>query len=364
VRVLIAGGGTGGHIMPALAVADALQKQYHTELLFVGTARGLESRLVPQAGHRLELIQVGQLKNVSLLIRLRTLLDLPMSVLHCRKLLQQFRPDVVIGVGGYASGPAMIAAILARIPTLAVEPNAFPGLANRLVGKNVSAAAVNFDPALKYFRNAQVTGIPVRSEFFQLQPRPENAPPHLLIFGGSQGARVLNQTMPQIVARLLDAIPGLTILHQAGARHAEQTQAAYAASGADPSRWQVHAFLDDMARRFEAADLVLSRSGASTVAEEMAAGKPALLVPFPGAADDHQRKNAEVMAGAGAATLLIESEMTPERLLGSLTAMLGDRAELLAMGERARTLAHPDAARRIAAIAADLIVCPPQVLSL
>jgi UDP-N-acetylglucosamine--N-acetylmuramyl-(pentapeptide) pyrophosphoryl-undecaprenol N-acetylglucosamine transferase len=362
--VLIAGGGTGGHIMPALAVADALQKQYHTELLFVGTARGLESRLVPQAGHRLELIQVGQLKNVSLLIRLRTLLDLPMSVLHCRKLLQQFRPDVVIGVGGYASGPAMIAAILARIPTLAVEPNAFPGLANRLVGKNVSAAAVNFDPALKYFRNAQVTGIPVRSEFFQLQPRPENAPPHLLIFGGSQGARVLNQTMPQIVARLLDAIPGLTILHQAGARHAEQTQAAYAASGADPSRWQVHAFLDDMARRFEAADLVLSRSGASTVAEEMAAGKPALLVPFPGAADDHQRKNAEVMAGAGAATLLIESEMTPERLLGSLTAMLGDRAELLAMGERARTLAHPDAARRIAAIAADLIVCPPQVLSL
>ena len=364
MRVLIAGGGTGGHIMPALAVADALQKQYHTELLFVGTARGLESRLVPQAGHRLELIQVGQLKNVSLLIRLRTLLDLPMSVLHCRKLLQQFRPDVVIGVGGYASGPAMIAAILARIPTLAVEPNAFPGLANRLVGKNVSAAAVNFDPALKYFRNAQVTGIPVRSEFFQLQPRPENAPPHLLIFGGSQGARVLNQTMPQIVARLLDAIPGLTILHQAGARHAEQTQAAYAASGADPSRWQVHAFLDDMARRFEAADLVLSRSGASTVAEEMAAGKPALLVPFPGAADDHQRKNAEVMAGAGAATLLIESEMTPERLLGSLTAMLGDRAELLAMGERARTLAHPDAARRIAAIAADLIVCPPQVLSL
>ena len=249
----------------------------------------------------------------------------------------------------------MIAAILGRIPTLAVEPNAFPGLANRLVGKHVSAAAVNFDPALKYFRNAQVTGIPVRIEFFHLQPRPENVPPHLLIFGGSQGASVLNQTMPQIVARLLDAIPGLTILHQAGARHAEQTQAAYAVSGADPSRWQVHAFLDDMARRFEAADLVLSRSGASTVAEEMAAGKPALLVPFPGAADDHQRKNAEVMAGAGAATLLIESEMTPERLLASLTGMLSNRAELRTMGKRARTLAHPDAARRIAAMAADLI---------
>jgi UDP-N-acetylglucosamine--N-acetylmuramyl-(pentapeptide) pyrophosphoryl-undecaprenol N-acetylglucosamine transferase len=354
VKVLIAGGGTGGHIMPALAIADALQKQYQSELLFVGTARGLESRLVPQAGHRLELIQVGQLKNVSLATRLRTLFDLPMSVQHCRKLLKQFRPDVVIGVGGYASGPAMIAAILGRIPTLAVEPNAFPGLANRLLGKHVSAAAVNFEPALKYFRNAQVTGIPVRAEFFHLQPRPADTPPHLLIFGGSQGARVLNRTMPLIVARLLDAVPGLTILHQAGARLVEETQAAYAASGTDPARWQVQAFLDDMARRFEAADLVLSRSGASTVAEEMAAGKPALLVPFPGAADDHQRKNAEVMASAGAAALLIESEMTADRLLDSLTAMLRNPAELRAMGGRARTLAHPDAAVRIAAMAAQL----------
>lgn len=354
MRVLIAGGGTGGHIMPALAIAGALQKQYHAELLFVGTPRGLESRLVPQAGHKLELIQVGQLKNVSLATRARTMLDLPMSVVHCRRLLKRFRPDVVIGVGGYASGPAMIAAILARIPTLAVEPNAFPGLANRLVGKRVSAAAVNFEPALKYFRNAHVTGIPVRAEFFNLQPRSANAPPHLLIFGGSQGARVLNRTMPQIAARVLDGVPGLTILHQAGARHAEETQAAYAASGADPSRWQVHAFLDDMARRFEAADLVLSRSGASTVAEEMAAGKPALLVPFPGAADDHQRKNAEVMAAAGAAVMLIEAEMTAERLLESLTAMFADQTELRAMGERARTLAHPDAASRIAAIAAEL----------
>jgi len=355
VKVLIAGGGTGGHIMPALAIADALQKQYQAELLFVGTARGLESRLVPQAGHRLELIKVGQLKNVSLITRLRTLFDLPMSVLHCRTLLKQFQPDVVIGVGGYASGPAMVAAILARIPTLAVEPNAFPGLANRLVGKHVSAAAVNFEPALKYFRNARVTGIPVRAEFFNLKSRPADAPLHLLIFGGSQGARVLNQTMPQIAARLLEAVPGLTILHQAGARSAEETQAAYAASGADPARWQVHAFLDDMARRFEAADLVLSRSGASTVAEEMAAGKPALLVPFPGAADDHQRKNAEVMASAGAASLLIEAGMTPESLLASLTAMLGDRAALRAMGERARVLAHPDAAAEIALMAKNLI---------
>lgn len=354
MRVLIAGGGTGGHIMPALAIAEALKQEHQAELLFVGTPRGLESRLVPQAGHRLELIQVGQFNNVSLATRLRTLADLPASLLHCRRLLKHYRPDVVISVGGYASGPATMAAILAGIPTLAVEPNAYPGMANRLVGKHVSAAAVNFAPAMKYFRNAQVTGIPVRAEFFRLQTRRGDAPPHLLVFGGSQGARALNRTMPQIAARLLDAVPGLTILHQAGARHAEETQAAYAAGGADPARWQVHAFLDDMPRRFEAADLILSRSGASTVAEEMAAGKPALLVPFPGAADDHQRKNAEVMVAANAARLLVESEMTPERLLETLTALLLDRQALRRMGENARKLAHPDAAARIARMVADL----------
>ncbi|SRR5579883_109529 len=354
MRVLIAGGGTGGHIMPALAIAQALRQKYQAELLFVGTPRGLESRLVPQAGHRLELIQVGQFNHVSLTTRLRTLFDLPASLLHCRKLLKQFRPEVVISVGGYASGPATIAAILARIPTLAVEPNAYPGMANRLVGKHVSAAAVNFEPAIRYFRNAQVTGIPVRAEFFRLQMRPADAPSHLLVFGGSQGARALNRAMPPIVARLLGAVPGLTILHQAGARHAEETQAAYAATGADPARWQVHAFLDDMPRRFEAADLILSRSGASTVAEEMAAGKPALLVPFPGAADDHQRKNAEVMVQANAARMLIESEMAPERLLETLVSLFKDRMALRQMGENARKLAHPDAAEKIADMVARL----------
>lgn len=354
MRVLIAGGGTGGHIIPALAIADELRQQHSAEILFVGTPRGLESRLVPQAGYRLELIKVGQLKNVSLKTRLRTMLDLPMSFSHCRKLLKHFRPHVVIGVGGYASGPAMGAAIFDEIPTLAFEPNAYPGLANRLVGKYVSAAAVNFDPALRFFRKAQVTGIPVRAEFFRLRPRLDGATPHLLVFGGSQGARVLNRTMPMIAKRLLDAVPGLTILHQAGARLAEETLMAYSASDSDPSRWQVHAFLDDMPRRFEAADLVLARSGASTVAELMAAGKPALLVPFPGAADDHQRKNAEVMVAADAAKMLIESEMTPERLLQTLITMLGGPAALRTMGQQARTLAHPDAAARIAAMVVEL----------
>ncbi|MGA7886820.1 MAG: UDP-N-acetylglucosamine--N-acetylmuramyl-(pentapeptide) pyrophosphoryl-undecaprenol N-acetylglucosamine transferase, partial [Acidobacteriaceae bacterium] len=261
--------------------------------------------------------------------------------------------------GGYASGPMMAAAVLTRVPTLAFEPNAVPGMANRLVGRWVTAAAVNFAPAAQYFRNAQVTGIPVRAEFFRLAERPAGAAPHLLVFGGSQGARALNQTMPKIAPALLGSIPGLTILHQAGARHAEATLAAYEASGAPRERWQVAAFLDDMPKRFEAADLVLARSGASTVAELSAAGKPALLVPFPQAADDHQRRNAEEMARAGAAEMLLEagltgSDGTGEPLKRMLMEMLGDPARLRAMAAQARTLAHPDAAERIAAMAMEI----------
>ena len=307
LRVLIVGGGTGGHVIPAIAIADELRDRHGASVRFVGTPRGFETRLVPQAGYPLDLIEAGQLKGVSLGTRLKTLLDLPRGVVRCFKILAEFRPQVVVGVGGYASGPGMAAALLKRVPTLAFEPNAMPGLANRLIGKRVSAAAVNFPPACTYFRNAEVTGIPVRKEFFAVADAPRSGAPNLLIFGGSQGARVFNALLPQIVHELLAAIPGLTILHQAGAKHVEATQAAYAASGADPVRWQVHPFLDEMSRRFAEADLVLARSGASTVAELSAAGKPALLVPFPFAADDHQRKNAEVMVAAGAADMRSES---------------------------------------------------------
>src|SRR5271170_3671937 len=170
LRVLIAGGGTGGHVIPAVAIADELRRRYSAEVRFMGTARGFETRLVPQAGYELELIEVGQLKGVSLRTRLRTLLDLPLGVRRCFEILNTFRPDVVVGVGGYASGPGMVAALRKRIPTLAFEPNAAPGLANRLVGKWVNAAAVSFAPACEYFRNATVTGIPVRKEFFAVEP--------------------------------------------------------------------------------------------------------------------------------------------------------------------------------------------------
>jgi UDP-N-acetylglucosamine--N-acetylmuramyl-(pentapeptide) pyrophosphoryl-undecaprenol N-acetylglucosamine transferase len=346
LRVLIAGGGTGGHILPALAVARELVARHSAEVLFVGTAHGMESCLVPEAGFNLRLIDVGQLKNVSMLTRLRTLLSLPRSIFACKRLIREFRPNVVFGVGGYASGPAMAAALRLKIPTMAFEPNAMPGLANRLVGKRVQAAAVNFPSAARWFRNAEVTGIPVRQEFFAL-----SAPttPHLLIFGGSQGARLFNAHVPLIIPALLHAIPGLTVLHQSGIRHFEQTQAAYAASGADPKRWQVQPFIDDMPQQFAQATLVMARSGASTVAELAAAGKPALLVPFAAAADDHQRRNAEEMVKAGAALMLDEHDLdVPGKLLAALTSLLQSQEGLDAMAVAARTQAHPAAAERIA----------------
>jgi UDP-N-acetylglucosamine--N-acetylmuramyl-(pentapeptide) pyrophosphoryl-undecaprenol N-acetylglucosamine transferase len=356
LRVLIAGGGTGGHVIPALAIARELRDAHGAEVRFAGTSRGLETRLVPEAGFSLDLVRSGQLKNVSLATRLRTAIDLPLGVVECIRLLRAFRPHVVAGVGGYASGPAMLAAILLRLPTLAFEPNAVPGLANRLVGRWVSAAAVNFAQTERYFRNARVTGIPVRAEFFAIAPKSAAVPSRLLVFGGSQGARILNEAMPKIAQRLLEQFANLEIVHQTGARHAESTAEAYARAGlAGRQRVHVQPYLDQMPREFAAADLILCRSGASTMAELGAAGRASLLVPFALAADDHQRRNAEVFLQAGAACILTEAELgDPERLLNVLAVLLADPAGLRVMGERARTLARPDAAHKIASIIVQL----------
>ncbi len=355
MRVLIAGGGTGGHVIPALAIARELRDVHDAEVRFVGTARGLETRLVPEAGFPLELIKVGQLKGVSLMTRLRTLADLPVGIVRCAAMLRSYKPDVVIGVGGYASGPAMMAAILLRIPTLAFEPNAVPGLANRLVGKRVSAAAVNFEETRQFFRNARVTGIPVRREFFDILQKPAGATKRLLVFGGSQGARVLNEIMPKIVTRLLEAVPGLEIVHQAGGRHGESTKEAYQKVLLTWDRVRVQPYLEDMVSEFAAADLMLCRSGASTMAELAAAGKPAVLVPFPQAADDHQRKNADAFVSAGAAKLIVEAQLTEATLLALLIEVLDSDASRIQMAHRARSLAYPQAVEEIAKIAVALV---------
>jgi UDP-N-acetylglucosamine--N-acetylmuramyl-(pentapeptide) pyrophosphoryl-undecaprenol N-acetylglucosamine transferase len=349
LRVMIAGGGTGGHVMPALAIGRELRDKHGADVRMIGTARGIEAKLVPEAGFRLELVRSGQLKNVSLMTRARTMLDLPLGVLHCVGLLREFKPQVVVGVGGYASGPAMIAAVLLRIPTLAYEPNAVPGLTNRVLGKYVSAAAVNFAQTAQYFRNAEVTGVPVRPEIFEIPARPAGSAIRLLVTAGSNGALVFNETMPKILKQLLEAVPGLTIVHQAGARRLEETRAEFVASGADPERWAVEAFLTDMPAQYAAADVVLARAG-STVAEICAAGRASLLVPFAGAADDHQRKNAEVLVAAGAAEMLLQSDVTAETLLAALLGLLTDEARRSEMAARAKALARPGALERIAAM--------------
>ena len=354
LRVLIAGGGTGGHVIPALAIARELRDAHAAEVRFVGTARGLETRLVPEAGFALELIHVGQLKNVSIMTRLRTLFDLPLGIARCISLLRQFKPDVVVGVGGYASGPAMMAAILRRVPTLAFEPNAFPGLANRLVGKHVNAAAVNFAETTKYFRNAVVTGVPVRAEFFAISAKTAGSL-RLLCFGGSQGARVLNEIMPKVAGSLLERFAELTIVHQVGGRNAETSTKAYADAGIVNERLRVVPYLDAMVHEIAAADVILCRSGASTVAELAAAGRASVLVPFAQATDDHQRKNAEVMVKARAAQMIVESELTAERAVDSIAGLLMDREERLRMGEAARSLAHQHAAAEIGQLCLGLV---------
>lgn len=339
-------------MIPALAIAQELQKQYGAEVLFIGTARGIENRLVPAAGFPLRLVKVGALKNVSLVTRLKTSLDLPRAVFSARKILNEFCPDVVIGVGGYASGPGMLAAILKGIPTLAFEPNVVPGFANRLVSRMVSGAAVHFEQTAKYFRNAEVTGVPVRPAFFKIGlTHPTSGNPVLLVFGGSQGAHAINQAMVQALPQLVKQMPQIHIIHQTGEKDFDEVNAAY--QRIYPSA-EVHAFIHDMPACFARASLVLCRSGASTVAEVAAAGKPALFVPFPRAADDHQRVNAQALVDAEAAVLLEETRLDQVWLVDSLRALLDDPQRLQQMGEAARRLAHPNAASDIAAMAARL----------
>lgn len=356
MRAVLAGGGTGGHVIPALAIAQELQKQYGAEVLFIGTVRGIENRLVPAAGFPLKLVTVGALKNVSIATRLKTSFDLPRAVLHAGRILADFKPDIVIGVGGYASGPAMLAALLKRIPTLAFEPNVVPGFANRMVSWFVSGAAVHFEETKKFFRRAEVTGVPVREAFLNLSPKDPASSFTLLVFGGSQGAHAINQAVIEAIPALREHIPGIRIIHQTGERDYDAAKNAYATLG---GAIEAHRFIDDMPARFAQADLLLCRSGASTVAEITAAAKPAIFVPFPGAADDHQKRNAEALERAGAALMLEQSNLTAATLSETVISLFSDRAKLQDMSEAARKLAHPNAAQEIGRMAARLAAIVP-----
>lgn len=344
--MLVAAGGTGGHLFPGIAVADELRRRdAGLRVLFVGTPKGLESRLVPLAGYPLELLPILPLNGVPAAQALRGLLALPQALLRALQLVRRERPAAVLGVGGYAGGPLVLVAALLGVRTVILEPNARPGFTNRVLRPFVSQAACAYEPARQAFgKKGVVTGNPVRGAFAtiarELQPAHEGLA--VLIFGGSQGSRVLNRA---VVAALEHLPQSVRIVHQTGPQMLDEVRAAYAQAGRQA---QVEPFLDDMPRRFAEADLVLCRSGATSCAELTVAGKPAVLVPFAQAADDHQRVNALALKDAGAALMLEERELTGQALAARLTGLASDPARLRAMAEASRQLGRPDAAARVA----------------
>jgi UDP-N-acetylglucosamine--N-acetylmuramyl-(pentapeptide) pyrophosphoryl-undecaprenol N-acetylglucosamine transferase len=349
LAVVIAGGGTGGHLYPGIAVArEILRRAPGARVTFAGTARGLEARIIPREGFDLDLIRSAGLKGKSVVARLRGLATVPLSFLDAAALLRRRRPWVVLGVGGYSSGPVVLAAALSRIPTMVLEQNAVPGMTNRILARWVRAAAVTYDETRAYFAGkAFVAGNPVRSEFFDVSAdtmAPATAA-RLLVLGGSQGAHAINVAVVDAAARLHADFPGLVVVHQTGERDLDWARGEYRKGGLDV---RAAAFLDPMAVEMRAADIVVSRAGATTLAELAAAGTPAILVPFPQAADDHQRKNAEVLVAAGGALLIDQRDLTGERLARELSTLLRDRDRLTAMSRAMRRLAKPDAAAQIA----------------
>jgi UDP-N-acetylglucosamine--N-acetylmuramyl-(pentapeptide) pyrophosphoryl-undecaprenol N-acetylglucosamine transferase len=354
LSVIIAGGGTGGHIYPGIAIAQEFQRRNaRTEVVFIGTARGLETRIVPREGFRLELIEVAALKGVSLLRRVKALLLLPRSFFAVRSLIHRFRPDVVIGVGGYSSGPVVLMAAWMGIPTLVAESNALPGFTNRRLARFVRAAAVSFEEARAFFgAKAEITGNPVRADFFTAPRKEPGTVAHVLITGGSQGARAINEAMIAALPLLAVERDRLSITHQTGEADYERVRAAYAQAGLPA---EVKPFIERMVDEFARADFVVSRAGATTVAELAAAGKPALMIPFPFAADDHQRKNAEAVERAGAGRMILQAELTGERLAQEMLQLARDPQRLRHMAEASRKLAHPDAAARVVDLAMKVI---------
>jgi UDP-N-acetylglucosamine--N-acetylmuramyl-(pentapeptide) pyrophosphoryl-undecaprenol N-acetylglucosamine transferase len=345
--LLIAAGGTGGHLFPGIAVADEVRRRDPAvRVVFVGTPRGLESRLVPRAGYPLEMLPILPLNNVGLARMLKGLLALPRAMWQAWALLRRLRPRTVLGIGGYAGGPVVLMAAVMGVRTVILEPNATPGFTNRLLRPFVKAAACAYEPALAHYPGKGVlTGNPVRGGFAPAPAaRVATAAKTLLVFGGSQGSRVLNRAM----VAALPALPGphlLRIVHQTGEAMRAEVDAAYEQAG---RAGEVHAFLDDMPARFAAADLIVCRSGATTCAELTAAGKAAILVPFAQAADDHQKVNAETLAAAGAARMIEEKVLGGGSLAEAITKTITDPDTLASMERAALRLARPDAAARVA----------------
>ncbi len=356
MRLLVAGGGTGGHLYPGIALAEEIVRRGEGEVLFVGTSRGIETRAVPAAGFRLETLRVSGLKRMGLLGTLRGLLRLPLAWLRSFGILRRFRPDVVIGVGGYASGPLLLAAVLAGYPTAIQEQNSVPGLTNRVLGRLVALVFIAFADAARHFpaRKLAPLGNPVRAKIVAALAGAAAAEPsepagrlRVLVVGGSQGARAVSELVVAAAPLLAEGGTDFSIVHQTGSTDRERIAERYQALGLG-DRVTVAAFIDDMATAYARADVVVARAGALTLAELAIAGKPAVLVPLPTAADDHQSKNAARFAEAGAAVVLDQRQGTPEDLAAQLRALAGDRDRRAAMRAAMRGLARPRAAQEIA----------------
>ncbi len=361
LRVLIAGGGTGGHLFPGVAIAEELRARHpDADIRFVGTRRGIEARVLPDLGWQLELIEVSGLKTVGALGALRGLFRLPRAWWQARKILKRFRPDAVIGVGGYASGPLVFTAWLRRIPTAICEQNSIPGLTNKLLGRVVRSVFLSFDESRRFFKPKKtvMSGNPVRRGIVQklLSAAPDltnersfiksegDATVHVLVSGGSQGAIAVNELASQALSALAKHAK-LAIVHQTGDKDLEPTAARYREAGVAA---ECHAFIKDMASAYQRADLIVGRAGATTVAELAIAGKPAVLIPYPFAADNHQELNAREMADKGAALMFRQAELTADKLADALRPLVTDAAKRAEMGAAMKSLARPEAAGTIA----------------
>lgn len=357
MRLMVAGGGTGGHVFPGIALADEVVTRHpQNDVVFVGTARGLEAQVVPAAGYPIELVEVKGLKGKGPMGALANLLLLPRALLRCLAILRRWRPDMVVGVGGYASGPLVLAAWLSRIPTAVQEQNAVAGLTNRLLGWFVKAAFTAFPEAAASFprRRVHQLGNPIRRQLLEnfMRPTAGHDRSRLLVFGGSQGAHALNMRVVEALPHLADLRDRLFIIHQTGARDREQVEKGYRAVGFEPD---VRDFITDMSRAYAEADLVVCRAGATTLAELTVCKKPSLLVPFPAAADNHQVKNARSLVDAGAAVMIEERDLTGELLAAEIRAILQNPERRERMSRAAGRLGAPAAAREIADVCAELV---------
>jgi len=346
VKLLIAGGGTGGHVFPALAIAQEwLSRGNEREVVLVGTQRGIETKLVPLAGLPLETLRVAGLKGKGGATLLRNLAMLAPAMLDARRVLRKHKPVAAFGVGGYAAGPMLLATWLGRVPNVIFEPNAEPGFTNRALARISTRIATGYEvSAREWGKKAVVTGCPVRSEFFAISPRRPGKPFRLLVTGGSQGALPINRVFVAAMDRLAARKNELAIVHQTGERDYNAVRTAYAGREINA---EVVPFLTNMAERFAWADVIVCRAGAITAAEIAAAGRAAIFIPFGRATDSHQLRNAQEMTRAGAGRLISEAELTAESLTGEIFSLLNQPQEIEKLSTAAHGLARPFAARDI-----------------